>query len=571
MALATLYPGKSLSPSTTITADNGSTITVADGSKVRPDNSTFPALITIGYDTATPETIEVSIINTNTLTVTTRAVEGTQRTWPDGTNIAIWWTAKHLLNINSNIIKLYQMALDDKYNVFDYGLVADGSTDNSSAMNALVTVVTNAGGGIIYFPPGRYCMSNISINSGSIYLEGCAAASIIVNNSTNHPAVTFGNGTTMIYNVGIEDLLFGQKTGVTPVSGNCGVYFNKCGFVILENVLCDNYPSALYDGFNFQGGCSNVKLVDCGSVNTLHNGIITNLMNDMYATNCNSDGNANIGWYHVDMNGSYFDNCTAYSNSVYGWNLLQGSALYNINGFFINCVGDSSGQLNWDITNATNMVFTNCWGCTQESPATTGYVHGFYVGSSKHIDFIGCKGYNNNGYGVYVTGSRNISFIGGNFYNNNQCTTQAYGCGIGIIGASSYISVVNADCLDDQTVHTQYYGINVTSDCSYITLKDNQATGNTSAQINNASTTGFIIHDNQGYITEKSSTATILNNGTSIVVAHGLAATPTKVFVIGSTADTSALYVDTIESTNFTIHSTATVSGDRKIYWRAEV
>lgn len=45
------------------------------------------------------------------------------------------------------------------YNFLSYGGVADGVTDNSTALNALITTVTAAGGGTIYFPEGNYAFT----------------------------------------------------------------------------------------------------------------------------------------------------------------------------------------------------------------------------------------------------------------------------------------------------------------------------------------------------------------------------------------------------------------------------
>ena len=81
---------------------------------------------------------------------------------------------------------------------------------------------------------------------------------------------------------------------------------------------------------------------------------------------------------------------------------------------------------------------------------------------------------------------------------------------------------------------------------------------------------------NRGYISEKTSTATISSGQSSVVVTHGMGgnnqkATPTKITATGSTADTSALYVDTTGNTYFTIHAAGAVGGNRTVYWYAEV
>jgi len=78
-------------------------------------------------------------------------------------------------------------------------------------------------------------------------------------------------------------------------------------------------------------------------------------------------------------------------------------------------------------------------------------------------------------------------------------------------------------------------------------------------------------HANEYYTTENSGTATVANGTASIVVNHGLATTPTVISVVGQHSEVSDLYVDTVNSDNFTIHAPSNVTADRDIYWEAKV
>ena len=80
-----------------------------------------------------------------------------------------------------------------------------------------------------------------------------------------------------------------------------------------------------------------------------------------------------------------------------------------------------------------------------------------------------------------------------------------------------------------------------------------------------------VFENNVGYVTEKTGTATILNGQTSIIVTHGLATTPSMVIVTGSNGEVSACYVTSIGATTFTINVASAVSGNRVVYWYAEV
>lgn len=79
------------------------------------------------------------------------------------------------------------------------------------------------------------------------------------------------------------------------------------------------------------------------------------------------------------------------------------------------------------------------------------------------------------------------------------------------------------------------------------------------------------VERNIGYVTENQGTTTMLNGNNNVVVAHGLAATPTVINVLGQHDEVSDLYVDTIGAANFAIHAPGNVTADRDIYWEAKV
>lgn len=76
------------------------------------------------------------------------------------------------------------------FNVLDYGAVGDDVTDNLVAINAAITAASAAGGGVVFFPPGRYAVyktgagANQSFDlNGSAYNNitflGCGASSVV--------------------------------------------------------------------------------------------------------------------------------------------------------------------------------------------------------------------------------------------------------------------------------------------------------------------------------------------------------------------------------------------------------
>jgi len=79
-----------------------------------------------------------------------------------------------------------------------------------------------------------------------------------------------------------------------------------------------------------------------------------------------------------------------------------------------------------------------------------------------------------------------------------------------------------------------------------------------------------VVKRNMGYITENSGTATIVAGTTSVTVAHGLAAAPTKVLVTPR-ADIGDVWVSARDGTNITINCDTAPAADVIVDWRAEI
>lgn len=100
--LKTMYPGQVNSPFTTTLGEISTTdtaVVVADAS-VLP--ATVPHLLTLGYDKSASETVLVTAVSGNTLTIV-RAVDGPALLWVAGTKAARIFTAKDLNDIQENI------------------------------------------------------------------------------------------------------------------------------------------------------------------------------------------------------------------------------------------------------------------------------------------------------------------------------------------------------------------------------------------------------------------------------------------------------------------------------------
>lgn len=100
--LATMYPGQINSPSTTLSgalSATATTVNVTDAS-VLPTVTPFP--LTIGIDSAQSETVLVTAINGNALTVT-RGWDGTASAWAQDAPCARVFTARDLNDLQNNV------------------------------------------------------------------------------------------------------------------------------------------------------------------------------------------------------------------------------------------------------------------------------------------------------------------------------------------------------------------------------------------------------------------------------------------------------------------------------------
>ena len=82
---------------------------------------------------------------------------------------------------NTDWAKLALTQMFAWYSVVEYGAVGDGVTDDTSAIQAAIDACATAGGGVVYFPPGTYAVTQITINAqDNVQLKGTGNASVIL-------------------------------------------------------------------------------------------------------------------------------------------------------------------------------------------------------------------------------------------------------------------------------------------------------------------------------------------------------------------------------------------------------
>lgn len=108
------------------------------------------------------------------------------------------------------------------YNAKTYGVVGDGSTDDAAAINSLISTVSTAGGGTIYFPQGNYKVNSTISNQGDyITLMGDNYGNTrIFTADTSVTVLQVGtqSGATKIKNPGIKSIQIQAATAATATS-----------------------------------------------------------------------------------------------------------------------------------------------------------------------------------------------------------------------------------------------------------------------------------------------------------------------------------------------------------------
>ena len=153
------------------------------------------------------------------------------------------------------------------YYAKDHGVVADGSTDDRTALNALIATVSTAGGGVILLPVGTVKVNGQVAMASNVTLRGHGWESVI-----KLAATAGGYGVLNIRagddNVVIEDLKIDANRGAFTSEVNSGIWGDDGGY---ENVLVRNVwvTGTTYNGITFLGSSTRaavtrgIRVVDC--------------------------------------------------------------------------------------------------------------------------------------------------------------------------------------------------------------------------------------------------------------------------------------------------------------------
>jgi hypothetical protein len=367
------------------------------------------------------------------------------------------------------------------------GFDASGVATNTAALAAAV-VLMGTNGGDIYLGAGDLLFSTTAqIARDGVMLRGRSASSTrIINGSANTSAIKFGDGVSTYSRNGITDVVFAQKSGVTGLNGNCGMYAVKQSNFYCERVQAYNFPQALYQGIVLDG-TSQSFFYGVGVQSCLNHGIYSkNNCLDLYFTNCRSDSNGAAGWVVEDCAGIYKVNCSAYSNTTYGFLIQSIGPNGNNFHFYTSCIADTNGNNNWEVTQMVLGAFTACWGSTQQNIAVNTSAVGFHFNGTTLSDITmnGCMAVGNNSHGIWVERAQKVTIdspLAGSSTLTGSVNGRA-GTGSGIkIGANANRVTVTSGTADGNAS----YGIDVDAGATKVDCCDVQLNFNTLGPVRN--------------------------------------------------------------------------------------
>lgn len=330
--------------------------------------------------------------------------------------------------------RTWQDKARDVVSVKDFaGVDPTGSTDSTAGIQAAINAVSAAGGGKVYFPPGRYIVSALTISSVGVFLEGAGPqATTILPSGTTNSLFTFsitGSPSPPFMNQGISRMTIQYSTSTPPTGGNCIYVYIVQGFFARELVIVGAWMG-IHCYMGAVGFFNDIQMWNLQSQGT---GIYIDSSGpagggDRYFKNifidCTANPEPNQAIAGIRINGTggdWFDSCE----------IAQCGALAGI------LIDPQSGQsVTWTwFTNCD--LDTNTGHAVNISPVTGGQVLGVY--------FLGCwTSSSRNGNGVVIGGAGGV--VSGARFMFHKCHNNAeFGFIVGTgAGTVSHVDISNS-------------------------------------------------------------------------------------------------------------------------------
>lgn len=392
--------------------------------------------------------------------------------------------------------------------VKDFGAVGNGTTDDTTAIQAAINRMEELGGGIVYLPRGTYKVTGtITIDSDGVYLVGEGWESKITR-STDYGDTFFLTGDdvtgTRLINCGIRHLYI-ESTGLTTSGAH--IHFNGVQKMLIDHIwMQDGFKGITFNGCGGGSHISKIYLV----FTSLFGGAKTGRRyftfgnasgayahppcGDLFITDFNLRGyttDQNIVEYGVEIlsaDGVWFENGHI-GNASDANIIINGSTSENLSLVYVSNVMTDEGNGYGCFFDGTasaeyhDIKFVNCTfkgaGTGTYGIATSATCEGAWV------RFIGCsvEQFKYDGVAINSAAFKGILFNGCSVHGNAKDTGASssgyyFGAGAQMVTISGGNSGRNS--ADATTTGLQAYGVEFSSGHSNILISGVDLTGNVS-------------------------------------------------------------------------------------------
>lgn len=459
--------------------------------------------------------------------------------------------------------------LQESVSVKDFGATGDGSTDDTTAIQAAINA---SYGSTLYFPAGTYIVSALTVsNSLNLVGVGYTFTTLKLKNSANNIPLTISAAT----NVSMSDL---------TVDGNKAN--NASGFSCVRiNGASDapefhrvRFANAKTDGLSQAGTVSKLLVSECVAENCGNDGMSISSATTSLIISNRSSGNGRFGIvvtssYNRVIGNACFNNtstgiafvsasyCVANGNSCFGntGHGLQFNACFNSVQSGNNCSSNGISGLDQTLgCNNCTTIGNLSWGNT---------VRGIEIDSATYQAVVtGNVVLNNGEVGISVYRSPGTVITSNQCLNNGNTTVPRYGIrlwdDVGTLASTNCI-VSNNYVGDNRGVSAaQTYGLGIDdANVNNTIVTGNQFIGNVTGAVYMIAPATNIkrARDNNGFVTQNYASSTITSGNTSVMISHGLSVTPNAsdiqiMATSGSTTDPGQIWISPITSTQFTLN-----------------
>jgi hypothetical protein len=388
------------------------------------------------------------------------------------------------------------------HNVRDAGATGDGATDDTAAIQAAIGAAEAAGGGTVYFPPGDYRVTGLTVTGNSVTLLGAGmwAARIAMAGAAGD-TLTIGTTAFKPFYTEIRNLRFAPA--VTRNAGAAEV--RAFWFYTLTVAHCCVEDAAwAFELGNTDAakGSEIVNLYNCLVSDVDLGFYLVNTLAPFFRDNRTNTGRLGGATFVIDggveggsfVGGDHVNGATPDASKT-GTCLTLRKADYTVSEprwlKFVACHFDQHRQ-GLDANAGTDVDFDGCW--FSNRPWAGAAVNA----GTKRFRFRGCDFTNNGNQGVLLDGGDQHRVVDCAAIGNDQNNAGTHG--IYVSNNATNIQVRGCVSRNDPTLFGagfQDYGIYVNAGSTNYTLVDNDTQGNATGGISHPSGAGAIVANNR--------------------------------------------------------------------------